>query len=154
MLMTNYWQFSIYIYIYIYTHIYKFQLHLSNSYVEDCIALSLWKAIWGVRKKPLMFKNVLMDTVYNLVKICFAKDEVLLFFLYLSCTKECSSNIYEQLFINNLLLSFCFDATLFMFVIDKIICCCTCYHVLFFRSLNCGTVFIGNSLWFPFICLK
>ena len=55
-----------------------------------------------MRQKPLISKNVL-DTVYNLVKIRFAKDKVLLLFLYLSCTKECSSNIYDRLFtcINN-----------------------------------------------------
>ena len=65
---------------------------------------------------------------------------------YLSCSKECSSNICAQLFISNYFLSFCFDATLFMFVIDKIICCCTCDHVLFYWPLNCGMVLIGNSL--------
>ena len=54
----------------------------------------------GVRQKPLISKNVL-DKVYNLEKISFAKWKVLLFFLYLSCPKECFSNICERLFINN-----------------------------------------------------
>ena len=67
----------------------------------------------GVRQKPMISKNVL-DTVYNLVRICLAKDKVLLFFLYLSYTKECSSNIYERLFINNQFSLVRFDTTWFV----------------------------------------
>ena len=55
----------------------------------------------GVRQKPLISKNVL-DTVYNLVRICLTKDKVLLFFLYLSYTKECKylrTVVYKPIFI-------------------------------------------------------
>ena len=75
----------------------------------------------GVRQKPLISKNVL-DTVYNLIRICFAKDRVLLFF-YLSYTKKCSSNIYERLFINNQFLLARFDAIFFFYMIKLRIPC-------------------------------